>query len=157
MSPENCTGYNCRRDTEDGPCVTKVPHCCEDVVWPKQKLRRPPPNHAYKPPTLSRQTQKLQIQEEDDSSDEEMDDSESSEQDEPEEVRQHAFVQRRGDSRYVCARGCKTECGCRKLLHIHMDCHCPASGKLHWHEGVKSGRVNENQSDSLRQGSKRKS
>lgn len=109
---------------------------------------------AFVPP-LRRQTALLSIKEED-SEEETMDYESDPEQDEPEEVRQHAFVQRRGNTRYICPRGCETECSHSGILHVHLDCECPSSGRLHWHEGLKSGRQSSNQSNDLREGSQGK-
>lgn len=155
MSPENCTGYLCRRTSPTGTCVTSIPHPCSDGVLNQRPPKSVPrPKKAFVPP-LRRQTANLSIQEED-SEEETMDYESDPEQDESEEVRQHAFVQRRGNTRYICPRGCQTECSHRGILHVHVDCECPASGKLHWHEGEQSGRQSSNQSNHLRQGSQGK-
>lgn len=41
MSPENVTGYSCKRSTPHGPCLTAYSHPCQDVRPTTVQVRTP--------------------------------------------------------------------------------------------------------------------
>lgn len=63
MSPENVTGYLCKRGSPTGRCLTSTPHPCSDV--PSKKSRRP--KAKANPPSLPRKEELFPSDVEDDS------------------------------------------------------------------------------------------
>lgn len=159
MSPENVTGYLCSRESETGPCVTKIAHPCEDHGLPKKRRKAVSKVHSpFKPPKILHQETPLT---EDHPETHAQDVSPTHAQSDLSEEEGHDAVLHGRQRKWTGSGPIRTRCskdGCNGsiLLHIRVESYSPSSGGQRGYQGTQNRSRYPYKPSNFRQGFKGK-